>query len=566
MDLKTGGDLRYYLRKRKIFEEIDVVFYIACISSALTHIHSKNMIHRDIKPGDMILKYHIIKLIMYHFDIKIINLLYLYYVENIILDEQGYPHLADFGVAHVQSTEDATYLVSTLASGTKQYLAPEVFCRAHIHGPESDFWSLGVVAYELLYSHRPFDKHCSVQFITYLEGCLGLKKKQLNEVFLKGGKVSNGSTVTSGENDSVIHQSDSPGQTSSGNTLNDSPIRNIIPLPPVSHHNGNNSYLNQRNVTSGSLTNESHTGVAHFLPHIINSQQNNSINSFCSSVGYTSLHTNEGIHINQNKNGRLQIHDKLVENEELHSVDKSTEVGTTEESLPKINMKVPLIQKHHIFEKINDSSTLAKGICCIEESMYSIAFEKPSEKPVTHLLPIISPNKNTSKSTKHDESLEHHTIEHKHISLPAGDHWLVKETENLPKELRVTIPHWNIVEEKLSNDCIRFMRSILDIRPSHRLSSRDIVNIEKHPWLVNYNMNNWSELHSRKFKPNFRPGKYFMIDMFGDSFQQVSLAGNALNRDHIIEGKHEDQLTDHQNKVFEQFEFTSTLFEEILNK
>jgi serum/glucocorticoid-regulated kinase 2 len=72
MDLKTGGDLRYYLRKKIMFEENDVAFYVSCISSALHHIHSQNIIHRDVKP------------------------------ENIILDERGYPHLADFGVAAEQ--------------------------------------------------------------------------------------------------------------------------------------------------------------------------------------------------------------------------------------------------------------------------------------------------------------------------------------------------------------------------------------------------------------------------------------------------------------------------------
>lgn len=51
MDLMTGGDLRYYLRKRYLFEEGDVAFYVACISSALEHIHSRNVIHRDVKPG-----------------------------------------------------------------------------------------------------------------------------------------------------------------------------------------------------------------------------------------------------------------------------------------------------------------------------------------------------------------------------------------------------------------------------------------------------------------------------------------------------------------------------------
>ena len=50
----------------------------------------------------------------------------------------------------IDSTD--TILTSRLGSGTKQYLAPEVFCKQHIHGVSSDFWALGVTAYELLYS------------------------------------------------------------------------------------------------------------------------------------------------------------------------------------------------------------------------------------------------------------------------------------------------------------------------------------------------------------------------------------------------------------------------------
>ena len=54
MDLKTGGDLRYYLRKKAIFEEKDVAFYVSCVSAALNHIHSHNIIHRDVKPGEIL--------------------------------------------------------------------------------------------------------------------------------------------------------------------------------------------------------------------------------------------------------------------------------------------------------------------------------------------------------------------------------------------------------------------------------------------------------------------------------------------------------------------------------
>ena len=77
-DLKTGADLRHYLRKKLLFEEVNVGFYVACISSALHYCHSRNVIHRDVKP------------------------------ENIILDENGFPHLIDFGVAHVQALPDAS--------------------------------------------------------------------------------------------------------------------------------------------------------------------------------------------------------------------------------------------------------------------------------------------------------------------------------------------------------------------------------------------------------------------------------------------------------------------------
>jgi serine/threonine protein kinase len=58
LDLKTGGDLRHYLRKRIVFDEDDVAFYIACISTALDHIHSRRIIHRDVKPGTATVRFN----------------------------------------------------------------------------------------------------------------------------------------------------------------------------------------------------------------------------------------------------------------------------------------------------------------------------------------------------------------------------------------------------------------------------------------------------------------------------------------------------------------------------
>ena len=49
MDLLVGADLRYYIKKKIILEENELAFIVACVSSALNHIHLKGVLHRDVK-------------------------------------------------------------------------------------------------------------------------------------------------------------------------------------------------------------------------------------------------------------------------------------------------------------------------------------------------------------------------------------------------------------------------------------------------------------------------------------------------------------------------------------
>lgn len=93
-DLVNGGDLRYYLGKRKVFSEPETKFFICCIIVALEYLHKNGVIHRDIKP------------------------------ENLLLDEQGYVRLTDFGISRLYGPENASD-----TSGTPGYMAPEVMCR-----------------------------------------------------------------------------------------------------------------------------------------------------------------------------------------------------------------------------------------------------------------------------------------------------------------------------------------------------------------------------------------------------------------------------------------------------
>ena len=119
MDLFTGGDLRYHLFHKNYFEENQTKFFISCILLGLEYCHTNLIIHRDIKP------------------------------ENIILDSNGYAHITDFGIALQQSKH------TTHSSGTPTYMAPEALF-GKIQTTVSDYYSLGVLTYELMFGVKPY--------------------------------------------------------------------------------------------------------------------------------------------------------------------------------------------------------------------------------------------------------------------------------------------------------------------------------------------------------------------------------------------------------------------------
>ena len=79
LDLLCGGDLRQYCKSHTVFDESHICFIGLCICSALEYMHSKYVLHRDVKP------------------------------ENILLDDRGYPYLTDFGVAYVHTICQRSY-------------------------------------------------------------------------------------------------------------------------------------------------------------------------------------------------------------------------------------------------------------------------------------------------------------------------------------------------------------------------------------------------------------------------------------------------------------------------
>ncbi|KAF9113033.1 hypothetical protein BGX27_002339 [Mortierella sp. AM989] len=121
MDLMMGGDLRFHMNRRGFGEDV-VRSWIAETCSALDYLHALGIVHRDIKP------------------------------DNILLDEKGHAHITDFNIS-CKLTPEKPFLTSQ--SGTVAYMAPEVF-KGNGYGTSVDWWALGVIFYECIYNQRPF--------------------------------------------------------------------------------------------------------------------------------------------------------------------------------------------------------------------------------------------------------------------------------------------------------------------------------------------------------------------------------------------------------------------------
>ena len=139
MEFLPGGDFMNLLIKKDKLTEEEAKFYIAELILAVESIHNLDCIHRDIKP------------------------------DNILIDKNGHIKLSDFGLAKVSDTlyeknvtkdenfnpKKKTHKKLYSCVGTAYYVAPEVLIKKG-YGQEIDWWSVGVIFFEMLVGYAPF--------------------------------------------------------------------------------------------------------------------------------------------------------------------------------------------------------------------------------------------------------------------------------------------------------------------------------------------------------------------------------------------------------------------------
>ena len=136
MDYVSGGSVRSKLRKQVHLSVLESLGIVRQVGHALEAALQHNMVHRDIKP------------------------------DNIMFDGDGVVRLADLGIAKATGDHDANLTVEAAVFGTPSYMSPEQARDSRKVDIRADIYSLGIVLFEMLTGRRPFAGENTIEILT----------------------------------------------------------------------------------------------------------------------------------------------------------------------------------------------------------------------------------------------------------------------------------------------------------------------------------------------------------------------------------------------------------------
>ena len=152
MELIEGITLKQYINRKGVLNWKEALHFSTQVCKALSHAHSRGIIHRDIKP------------------------------HNIMICKDGSVKVADFGIARLQSTQNT---LTQEALGSVHYISPEQAKGGQVDA-RSDLYSLGVVMYEMLTGHLPFEGDSAVSVAIQHISAIPLMPRDINPDIPRG--------------------------------------------------------------------------------------------------------------------------------------------------------------------------------------------------------------------------------------------------------------------------------------------------------------------------------------------------------------------------------------------
>lgn len=146
MEYVPGSPLTDFIKKENTISLAQKLKIISQIASALATVHKYSILHRDVKPS------------------------------NILINEEGNAKLTDFGIARVT---DSSLTMTHEVLGSPAYMPPEAFKASKIIDPRSDIFSLGVLSYELITGRKPFQGETVAEMVEAIQHSRPLEPRKI---------------------------------------------------------------------------------------------------------------------------------------------------------------------------------------------------------------------------------------------------------------------------------------------------------------------------------------------------------------------------------------------------